>query len=135
MVNRVESALQLDYHVIKIEIIDHNIIEIFLKNDMNKTHIVKFKENPSCDCLDFIYRHTRCKHIYYVLHKVLGFSLDKLDIKIYKNKTVQQKIDKLVKDNICIETIDSVSLSTSDDEDNYEQFFSKRNKAKNILYK
>jgi hypothetical protein len=69
-----------------IETIDNSIFSIM--GSTGNVYTVIIKDNPSCSCPDFATRHNRCKHIYFVLIRIMNvpdpesltYSLDELKI-------------------------------------------------------
>jgi hypothetical protein len=84
-------------------------------------------KSPACTCPDFNGRGGRCKHIYYVLDKILHvneaiidkdeFSED--DLRVIFDKPIQKPSDtKMVSDN-------HISVNTSDERSYFEMMYDK----------
>lgn len=59
----------------------------------SNSYNVNITKNPSCTCQDFTFRKKKCKHIYYVLMKVLRISEELED----KNKYTDEEIKDMGK--------------------------------------
>lgn len=91
---------------------------------------VTITQTPKCTCPDFVTRHNRCKHIYFILIRIMGIAQDKTDEKEFTKRkltmmfskntvvdkdviadtNIQNKYDKLKKNNGSL-----VELKTLDD--------------------
>jgi hypothetical protein len=58
-------------------------------------YTVCIKTSPECTCPDYTTRHKRCKHIYFVLSRIMGVSHDKEDIKEYSDDDLESMISNI----------------------------------------
>lgn len=90
-----------------------------IKGTTGSTYKVSIEGTPMCTCHDFTTRHIKCKHIYYVLMRILNVDADTYTIKpIQKNPniTVPYKlVFENVKDNTFkfIDIYDSKNIMTN----------------------
>lgn len=51
--------------------------------------------SPTCTCPDYTSRHKRCKHIYFVLSRIMKVKIEQEDIEKYDNKDLQDMFDNI----------------------------------------
>jgi hypothetical protein len=51
--------------------------------------------SPTCTCPDYMSRHKRCKHIYFVLSRIMKVKDDQEDIEEYTNDDLQDMFDNI----------------------------------------
>src|SRR5690348_6998146 len=78
-----------------IEIGDHDMNtyskSYIIMGSTGNIYTVTIKDIPSCTCPDYISRGCRCKHIYFVLKRIIGVNEDELT---YSTEDLQQMFDK-----------------------------------------
>lgn len=51
--------------------------------------------SPTCTCPDYVSRHKRCKHIYFVLSRIMKVKEDQEDIEQYTDEDLQDMFDNI----------------------------------------
>lgn len=69
--------------------------EYAVMGSTGNVYIVKIKAVPTCTCPDFMTRHRRCKHIYFVLIRVMGVQEGKTDTEKYIGGELLTMFDKI----------------------------------------
>jgi hypothetical protein len=69
-------------------------------------YTVTIKNKPTCTCPDFTIREKRCKHIYFVLTRIMKVSEDREDIDTYSDDDLIDMFSKIphITDNLRVES-------------------------------
>lgn len=71
--------------------------EYAVMGSTGNVYLVKIKSVPTCTCPDYVGRKRRCKHIYFILIRVMGVSEDKTDNENYLSGELVQMFKKIPK--------------------------------------
>lgn len=58
-------------------------------------YMVTINESPSCTCPDYVTRAKRCKHIYFVLTRIMKVRTEQEDIEKYPNDVLRNMFDSI----------------------------------------
>lgn len=83
-------------YIVNRNVDDENVSFDILGSSL-KIYKVSLKGSPKCSCMDFIMRHKRCKHIYFMLSKI--FNVVDVDKKFFTEDELNVYINKY-RDNI-----------------------------------
>jgi hypothetical protein len=69
-------------------------------------YTVTICRTPTCSCPDYVTRHKRCKHIYFVLTRIMRIKEDQEDIAHYTDEDLQDMFDNIpqIVDNLKVDT-------------------------------
>jgi len=73
---RKERALTQKIKLIETFIDIEGLHNYIVTGETNNIHEITMQEIPKCTCLDFTMRNNRCKHIYFILIKILNINPD-----------------------------------------------------------
>lgn len=108
MENRISRALTQRLYLIKNTVINKNQHNFIVMGSTGNAYTVSIKQVPTCSCPDNKIRHQSCKHIYFVLMRVLKhtninnkkFTDDDLE-KLFNNLDISKEVtvdDSIVKE-------------------------------------
>ena len=83
---RKSRAVTEKLYIREIECISDNHKKFKVLGSTGNMYDVNINQNPTCSCPDFKMRHVRCKHIFYVFHKILGIDKQYEDNVKYSEK-------------------------------------------------
>jgi hypothetical protein len=72
------------------EIKNENTGNFAVAGTTGNVYDVVINEKPSCSCPDFTTRRNRCKHIYFILIRILKIHIDKEEQKIYSHEELRE---------------------------------------------
>lgn len=87
-------------------------------------YTVTINKSPSCTCPDYVQRHKRCKHIFFVLTQIMKVSAEREDIKSYSDEELDDMFNKIpmITENLkvnaqCLEKFKSISKNKNGEVD------------------
>lgn len=92
MTTRKQRGLTQNLYLINFDIQNNNLNDkkFTVLGSTGNIYTVNIKKVPTCTCPDYSTRHRRCKHIYFILLRVMLIDPDLVDIKEYTNNQLNQ---------------------------------------------
>lgn len=94
----------------KIYLIEINGNEYLIMGSSGNVYTITINNTPSCTCPDYLIRKTNCKHLYFVLDRVLGVTDIGIDKNIMADEKIKIKYRKLEQQKIKNKKIDDDKL-------------------------